>query len=54
MVIFVVLICLSIAFVKQHSILDAFAALIMCIPIELVLYRDYWRSRRNQPTPIAS
>ncbi len=42
-VIFVILVCLSVAFVKQHSVLDVFAALIMCIPIELAVF---WKDRR--------
>ncbi len=45
-VIFVISVCLSVAFVKQHSILDAFAALLMCIPIELAVFWGYWKKRR--------
>ncbi len=39
-VIWVILICLSIMFVKQHSTLDFFAALPMCLLAELVVFRD--------------
>lgn len=35
----VILICLSTAFIKQHSILDAFAAIPVCVLAELVVYR---------------
>ncbi len=43
--VFVVLVCLSTAFIKQHSVLDGFAALAMCLGIEAVLYRDYWTGK---------
>ena len=42
---FSVLVCLSTAFIKQHSVLDGFAAMAMCLGIELVLYRDYWKNK---------
>ena len=41
----VILICLSTCFIKQHSVLDGFAALAMCLVIEAVLYRKYWKDR---------
>lgn len=42
-VIFVVLVCLSTAFIKQHSVLDGFAALLLCFGAELMVYgKDYW------------
>ena len=44
-VIFVVLVCLSTAFIKQHSILDAFAAAIMCLAAEVIIYRDWWKAK---------
>lgn len=50
----VIMVCLSILFIKQHSVLDAVAAVIMCIFIEAVLYGKYWRSRlfsRSKSTP---
>ena len=41
--IFVVMICISVCFVKQHSAVDVFAGLIMCLFIEAVLYgKSYW------------
>ena len=36
----VVMICLSTVFLKQHSALDVFAALPVCLAAELVVYRD--------------
>jgi len=42
----VVLICLSVAFVKQHSVVDIFAAIPVCILAEAIVYgRDYWLPR---------
>lgn len=43
--VFVVLVCLSTAFIKQHSILDAFAAIPMCLLAEIILYKDYWKNK---------
>lgn len=40
LVVWVILICLSTMFIKQHSALDFFAALPMCLLAELVVYRD--------------
>lgn len=43
---FVVTICLSTAFVKQHSFVDIFAALPVSLLAEAIVYgRDYWRPR---------
>lgn len=44
----VILICLSTAFIKQHSIVDAFAALPICAAAELILYRDYYKNKRHR------
>lgn len=44
-VVFVILVCLSTAFIKQHSILDAFAAMAMCFVAEVVIYRDWWKRK---------
>ncbi len=42
-IIAVILISLSTAFIKQHSILDGFAALFMCMFIEIIVYgKCYW------------
>lgn len=41
-----VLICLSTAFIKQHSVVDAFVALPMCLLAEIIAYgKSYWRPR---------
>lgn len=38
-----ILICLSVAFVKQHSVVDIFAALPVCLLAEILVYgKDYW------------
>lgn len=39
-VVWIILICLSIMFIKQHSALDLFAALPLCLLAELLVYRD--------------
>lgn len=42
-VIAVILICLSTAFIKQHSIVDAFAAIPVCILAEIIAFgKRYW------------
>ena len=41
----VILVCLSTMFIKQHSALDFFAALPMCLLAEIILYRDYWAEK---------
>ena len=42
MTLWVILICLSVMFVKQHSFIDVWAAVVMCALIELVLFgKDY-------------
>lgn len=42
----VIMICLSVCFVKQHSAVDVFAALPVCLFAEYLVYgKDYWRPR---------
>jgi len=42
----VVLICMSVAFTKQHSVVDIFAAIPVCILAEAIVYgKDYWIPR---------
>lgn len=51
-VIAVILICLSTAFIKQHSVVDIFAALPVGLLAEGIVYgKDYWlvRFRKKQP-----
>ncbi len=53
-VITVVLICLSTAFIKQHSIVDAFAAIPVCILAEYITYgKSYWRKKFQKAQPIS-
>lgn len=45
-VVAVILICMSTAFIKQHSVLDILAALPVGLLAEVLVYgRDYWRPR---------
>lgn len=47
-VIAVIFICLSVAFVKQHSVADIFAAIPVCILAECLVYgKSYW-SKQNK------
>ncbi len=41
----VILICLSTAFIKQHSVLDIFAALPVCLLAEGIVYGCFWMRR---------
>ena len=44
----VVLICISVAFVKQHSVIDIFAALPVCLLAEGIAFgKSYWKPRLN-------
>lgn len=46
-VIFVFFVCISVAFTKQHSVVDIYAALPVCFVAELVAFeKSYWRPRR--------
>ncbi|MBE6945233.1 MAG: phosphatidic acid phosphatase [Ruminococcaceae bacterium] len=47
MVVAVILVCLSVAFIKQHSMVDVFAALPMCLLAELIAYRKRWLRRKT-------
>lgn len=46
-VIFVVLVCLSVAFTKQHSVVDIFAALPVCLIAEVFAFRKYYKNKRG-------
>ena len=46
-VVLVVMICLSVAFTKQHSVVDIFAALPVCLVAELVAFGKYYKSKRR-------
>jgi len=41
----VILICMSVAFTKQHSIVDAFAALPVGLLAECIVFRKYWSEK---------
>ena len=41
--VFVILICMATAFVKQHSVVDTFAAIPMCLLAEWLVYNGYYR-----------
>ena len=43
----VILICLSTMFIKQHSAVDFFAALPVCLVAECIVYRDRLRNPKN-------
>ena len=45
-VIAVVLICLSTMFIKQHSAVDFFAALPVCLIAEVIAFRPYYKDRK--------
>ncbi len=44
-VIFCLLVCLSVAFIKQHSVIDAAAAIPVCILAEIISCHDYWKEK---------
>ena len=44
-VIFVIGVCLSVAFTKQHSVVDIFAALPVCLLAEILVYGKYYKRK---------
>ncbi len=47
-----ILICFTILFIKQHSVIDAWAAFGLCGIIELIVYRKYWSEKiKKNPSP---
>ena len=42
-------ICISVAFVKQHSVVDIFAAIPVGILAEFLVFRNYWRQKLAAP-----
>lgn len=42
------LICLSVAFVKQHSVVDIFAAIPVCLLAEVLVFRNYDRNNKQR------
>ena len=46
LVFLVIMICLAVCFVKQHSALDVLAAMPVCLLAEILVYgKDYWLPR---------
>ena len=44
-------ICISVAFVKQHSVVDIFAAIPLGILAEFLVFRNYWRQKLAAAKP---
>ena len=44
-VIFCILVCLSTAFIKQHSVIDGLVAIPVCILAEYISCRGYWKEK---------
>ena len=44
-------ICISVAFVKQHSVVDIFAAIPVGILAEFLVFRNYWRQKLAAAKP---
>ena len=44
---FVVMVCLSVAFTKQHSVVDIFAAIPVCIVAEIFAFRPYYKRKKR-------
>ena len=44
-VVFVILVCLSVAFTKQHSVVDIYAAIPVCVVAEIVAFGGYYRKK---------
>ena len=47
-VVFVILVCLSVSFTKQHSVVDIFAALPVCLLAEILAFGKYYKTKRNR------
>ena len=45
--VFVIGVCLSVAFTKQHSVVDIFAALPVCLVAEGFAFRKYYKARKR-------
>lgn len=42
---FCISVCLSVAFVKQHSVLDIYAAIPLCLLAELIVFGKYYKNK---------
>lgn len=45
--VFVIGVCLSVAFTKQHSVVDIFAALPVCLVAEIVAFGKYYKGKKR-------
>ena len=45
--VFVIMVCLSVAFTKQHSVVDIFAAIPVCLVAEIFAFRNYYKARKK-------
>ncbi len=45
--VFVIGVCLSVAFTKQHSVVDIFAALPVCLVAEIFAFRNYYKGKKK-------
>ncbi len=43
--VFCFLVCISVAFVKQHSVVDIYAAIPVCLLAEIVAFGGFWRDK---------
>ena len=48
--VFCFMICISVAFVKQHSVIDIFAAIPVCIIAEWIAFGGYWKEKAAKKT----
>ena len=48
--VFCFMICISVAFVKQHSVVDIFAAIPVCIIAEWIAFGGYWKEKAAKKT----
>ena len=48
-VVFVFFVCISVAFTKQHSVIDICAALPVCLLAEIIVYGKYYINRNKEP-----
>jgi len=44
---FSLMVCLSVAFTKQHSVVDIFAAIPVCIVAEIFAFRPYYKQKKR-------
>lgn len=42
---FCILVCMSVSFVKQHSVVDIYAAIPVCLLAEFITFGKYWKNK---------